>query len=377
MERIEAQRHILDFTLSSLLRRKGRNGALVAVYTLVVFLLASVVFFTDAIRREAALVLQGAPEIVVQKMTAGRQDLVALDTIDALKGLKGVGSVKGRLWGYSFDQALGANYTVMAPTENTLPPGTIAIGSAIATLRRASVGDLFPLRAYNGEMMLFQVERILASDSALVAADLLLMGEEDCRAFLQIPQGFVTDLILTVRNPRELSTIARKIAELIPSSRPIIRDEVLRTYDAVFDWRGGFLLVLLGVAVFCFAIFAWDKASGLSAEERREIGILKAIGWETSDILLMKFWEGLVVSLSSFLLGVALAYIHVFFASAHLFAPVLKGWSVLYPEFRLVPAVDAFRLATLFFLAVLPYTVATIIPAWRAAIVDPDSVLRG
>jgi ABC-type lipoprotein release transport system permease subunit len=37
-------------------------------------------------------------------------------------------------------------------------------------------------------------------------------------------------------------------------------------------------------------------------EEKREIGILKAIGWETSDIIRMKFWEGLVVSLSSFLM---------------------------------------------------------------------------
>jgi ABC-type lipoprotein release transport system permease subunit len=44
---------------------------------------------------------------------------------------------------------------------------------------------------------------------------------------------------------------------------------------------------------------------------RREIGILKAIGWETSDIILMKFWEGIGISLI-LLSGIILAYITSF-----------------------------------------------------------------
>ena len=69
---IEHHRHILDFTLSSLLRRKGKNGALLSVYTLIVFILASVLFFTHALKREAALVLNEAPEIIVQRTLTGR-----------------------------------------------------------------------------------------------------------------------------------------------------------------------------------------------------------------------------------------------------------------------------------------------------------------
>ncbi|MBS1125907.1 MAG: hypothetical protein H6Q98_845, partial [Nitrospirae bacterium] len=47
---IEKQRNVIDFTLSSLARRKGKNIALLLVYTLLVFLLASVMFFTHALR---------------------------------------------------------------------------------------------------------------------------------------------------------------------------------------------------------------------------------------------------------------------------------------------------------------------------------------
>jgi len=144
----------------------------------------------------------------------------------------------------------------------------------------------------------------------------------------------------------------------------------------VFDWRGGMIIVILAGAFFAFIILAWDKATGLSAEEKREIGILKAIGWETSDILLMKFWEGATVSLSAYLLGVLSAYLHVFLSSAVLFESALKGWSVLYPQFRLTPFINAYQLATLFFLTVIPYTVATIVPSWRSATIDPDSVMR-
>jgi ABC-type lipoprotein release transport system permease subunit len=136
------------------------------------------------------------------------------------------------------------------------------------------------------------------------------------------------------------------------------------------------LIVMLSVAVLSFIIFAWDKATGLSAEERKEIGILKSIGWETADVLLLKFWEGTVISLSAFLAGVILAYGHVFFFSASLFEQALKGWAVLYPQFKLTPAVDPYQLAVLFFLTVVPYTVTTIIPSWRAATVDPDAAMR-
>lgn len=376
MSRIEAQRNILDFTLSSLLRRKRKNAALILVYTLVVFLIASVMFFTHSIRKEASLVLKDAPEMVVQKLVAGRQDLMPLDYIEKIKGIKGIGSIKGRLWGYYFDPFFGANYTLMSPDDDRLPSGTIAIGEGIAKDRKVHAGDMVALNAYKGETMLFKVQEIFSAESALVSADLVLMSIDDLRNLFGIPKGKVTDITLKVRNPRELGTIAQKIVQTLPDTRPITRDEILRTYDSIFNWRGGVIIVILFVAVISFFIFAWDRASGLGAEEKREIGILKAIGWETSDVILMKFWEGIVISFSSFLLGVLLAYAHVYFTSSLLFEPVLKGWSVIYPDFKLIPFIDAYQISTLFFLTVLPYTVSTIVPSWRAATIDPDLVMR-
>jgi len=373
---IERQRNILDFTLSSLMRRKRKTLALVFVYTLVVFLLASVLFIASALKKEASLVLQDSPEMIVQRTSAGRHDPIPLSYLDSIKGLPGVQSARGRLWGYYYDSIVGANYTIIVPETGPSGKGSIDIGAGIARVRSLLAGDTMEFRSFRGEILELTVRDILSPTSELVSSDLIVISEDDFRTLFGGPEDRVTDLIVRVKNARELPTIAQKIAERLPDTRIVLREEILRTYEAVFSWRGGILIIILAGAALAFMILAWDKASGLSPEEKKEIGILKAIGWETSDVLLLKFWEGMAVSLTSFLLGILLAYVHAFATSGALFVPVLKGWGVLYPKFRLVPDLDAPLIIALFFLTVVPYIVSTIIPSWRAAIVDPDAVMR-
>jgi ABC-type lipoprotein release transport system permease subunit len=373
---LRKQRYLIDFTLSSLARRKGKNLGLLLVYTLIVFMLASVMLFTQALRSEAASILQDSPEIILQRMVAGRHALVPEDYLAQIGRVRGVSRKQGRLWGYFYDPAVKANYTMMVPSERALSKTQVIIGAGIARTRGVGIGDYITFRSYAGEAFSFQVVEILSAESELVSADLVLMSEPAFRRTFGVPEGFFTDLVLQVSNPREIRKVAEKLTLKLPDTRPILREEVLRTYDAVFAWRQGIVFVLLAGAILAFVIFAWDKASGLSAEEKREVGILKAVGWETGDVLRMKFWEGAIVSLSAFLLGYLAAYAHVFYASASLFEPVLKGWAVLYPAFRPIPQVDGLQLATLFFFTVFPYTVATIMPIWRASITDPDAVMR-
>ncbi len=176
--------------------------------------------------------------------------------------------------------------------------GEIIVGPALERSRGLAAGNGISFRSYSGELHTFIVADVLPQSSELVSADLVLMHEEDFRAFFKYPAGHYTDVALSVANPQEISNVALKLMDSLPDSRPILRDEVLRTYAAIFDWREGIMLALLSAAILAFSIFAWEKASGLSAEEKREIGILKAIGWETGDVIKMKFWEGLLISLT-------------------------------------------------------------------------------
>lgn len=379
----EKQRYLIDFTLSCLWRRKGKNISLWTVYTGVIFLLASVMFFTGAIRKEAVQTLDNAPEIIVQRLVAGRQNTIPLRWIEPIAAIPGVQSVTARQWGYYYDSQNGANYTVMVNDDLKDSAGEILIGAGVSRRRTGSgqgyplrKNDRIPFKAYDGSSLMLTVKGIFPATSELISSDLILVSEKDFIKLFSFPAGEATDLMLTVKNSREMTTIATKITRIFPDSRPILKQEILRTYEAIFNWRAGLITVILSGSFLAFMILAWDKATGLRADEKREIGILKAIGWETSDILLMKFWEGTSLSLSAFLAGVLLAYLHIFVTDSMLFVPVLKGWSVLYPDFKLTPFISAYEMAVLFFLTVIPYTVATIVPSWRSATIDPDSVMR-
>ncbi len=373
---IARQRWLIDYALASAGRRKTRNLGLLAVFALLVFVLASVMLFTLALRHEATAVLARSPEVVVQRMVAGRHDLIPPGMLERIGRLRGVQRRQGRLWGYYYDAVVKANYTFMVPTDRSIAKGHIVVGPALERERGLAQDNGISFRDYAGQLHAFIVAEVLPQASELVSADLVLMNEEDFRAFFAYPAGHYTDIALSVANPKETRNIAAKLAALLPDSRPILREEVLRSYGAIFDWRGGIVLSLLGGAILAFSILAWEKASGLSADEKREIGILKAIGWDTADVLRMKFWEGALLTVGAFLIGYVAAWLHVFHFGAGLFAPVLKGWAVLYPRFVLTPAVDGLTLATLFFFTVFPYTAAVLVPVWRAAITDPDAVMR-
>ena len=373
---LERHKYLIDYTVAALLRRKARTLGLLLVYTLLVFLFSSVLLLSQGLRREAAALLQDAPDVIVQRLIAGRHDLLPAAWLEPLRRIRGVNAVHGRLWGYYYDPAVKANYTLMVAPDRGLATNDILIGAALARIRQLGIGDYFSLPTATGQPLPLKVAGILDPASELVSADLLLLSEAGFRTLSNLPPDTFTDAVLTVRNPREARTVAEKIAQALPGSRPILRAEMLRTYDAVFNWREGIIFVILSTVLLAFMILAWDKAAGLSAEEQREIGILKAIGWETGDILHMKLWEGALLSLTAFLAGYTLAYVQVFYGGARLFAPVLKGWAVLYPDFRLIPAVDVLQVLAVLAVTVLPYILATLIPVWRAATADPDAVIR-
>ena len=379
---------ILEHALSSLWRRKGKSLAIIVVYAFTIGVLASVLFLTHALRTDADRLLAETPDLIVQRQKAGRHELIPSHYAATIRGLPGVAEVNPRLWGYYYDALTEANFTLLGGSdaaardwtllEGRMPEGAgeCAVGVGVAEVRGLVLDDeLFLIDATNLGRI-FQVTGVFRPEASLLANDLVVMTDDELRGFFAFPEGQATDLAVRVYNPVEIDTLARKIKQQLPDTRPITRSEIIRTYDAVFNWRSGMLLTVFASALVAFCILAWDKATGLSGEERREIGILKAVGWDTADVLLLKFWEGMAVAALAFLLGLCGALAHVFLFGAPLLAAVVKGWSVLFPEFALTPYIDLYQVCILAFLTVTPYVVSTVIPSWKAAVTDPDSVMR-
>lgn len=379
---------ILEYALSALLRRKYKNLALIIVFSMIIAVLSSVLFLTHSLKVEALNILVESPQLIVQKLAGGRHELIDESYTDIIKIIPGVGSVKPRYWGYYYDSLTGGNYTLLGAGEEVeelelldgemiVEEGECVIGKGVADARDAEVGGDLVLTDGKGAYYILTVTGIFRSDSQLLTNDLIILDSRDLIDIFQIEKGKATDLVVEVFNESETSLVAQKIKALLADTRPIMKSEIIRTYNTVFNWRSGMVLTMFSGALIAFCILSWDKATGLSAEEKQEIGILKAIGWETSDILELKFWEGVVISLTSFLTGILLGYLHIFFFGASFLSPALKGWSVVFPTFNPIPYLNPYQLFIMLFLTVLPYVASTIIPSWKVAITDPDIVMRG
>jgi len=377
---------ILEYALASLLRRRYKNLAILAVYTLTVTLLASTLFLTGALKREAEELLRFAPDLIIQRSVAGRHDFTPTEYGEKIAEIPGVGEVTPRYWGYYYDALTESNFTVLgggAGEELELVDGRLpsnarecAVGVGVAEIRRTRTGGELILIDSGGMGTVFDVVGVFRSSSSLLTNDLVVLTNEGVIDFFGFSGRGATDLSVQVYNRNEIQNVAKKIKRLLPDSRPITRQEIGRTYEAVFNWRSGMMLTVFASSLIAFVILAWDKATGISGAEKREIGILKAVGWDTADILELKFWEGVALSVTAFLLGAIAAFVHVFFMGAPLLARVLKGWSVIFPDFRLVPHVDLYQVLVIAFLTVVPYVVCTIVPSWKAAVTDPEAVMR-
>jgi ABC-type lipoprotein release transport system permease subunit len=392
---LEKQFNVLDFSLSSLWRRKLKNLGIMLVFALVIFLLGSFQMLTGALSNSADAVLENTPEITIQKMSAGRQEAIPLAYKDKLSSIYGIRAIIPRIWGYYFDESNLANFTVLALESGAMPsgdklnltlshghfpkitePGTAVIGRSVYGILGLGKRRIFSLFKPDLSLKSFETVGVFNRETDLLTNDLIVMSIADARDLFVIPESMVTDLCIYVANPTEIETIAKKIAALLPDTRVLTKSQIQKTYQVVFSWRSGFASICLLTALVAFAILAWDKASGLSPEEKREIGILKILGWETADILAVRFWESTLVSTFAFVIGCTAAYIHVAFFDASLLKPVMVGWSVIHPPFKLLPSITVADLMLIFSFSVMPYLGATVIPAWRCSTVPPDSVIR-
>jgi ABC-type lipoprotein release transport system permease subunit len=205
---------------------------------------------------------------------------------------------------------------------------------------------------------------------------MMVVSKDNAMDIFAIKQGYATDIAVDVTNKDEIALISRKILALLPNAKLLIKDDLFVKYQNLFDYKSGIFLTFFTVALFTFFMIIYDKASGLTSEQKKEIGILKAIGWTIDDILKEKFIEGLLISLISYLLGVLLAFIFVYILQAPLLRDIFEGYSILKTNFVLPFVLDFQTIFLVFFLSVPIYIFATIIPSWKIATLDADEAIR-
>lgn len=383
---------LLDHALGSLARRGLRSVTLAIGIAFATGLYAAVLFVTDSLRHEFASGARTLPDLTVQRLVAGRPALVDAAFAERVARIPAVASARPRVWGYVFVPSLSGNLTVIGASDRRGLPRTIGsgrapvpgargevlLGEVLADFLGVRVGDEIGLPGDDGATCDLRVVGTFRSDSALLTADVLYGADEDVRCVLGVPAGQATDVAVSLTNPDEAHIVASKIADLVPFRARILDKTLLqRTYELTFDRRAGLVAAALLPALAALLLLGWDRLTSLGELERREIGLLKAVGWQTADVLASRMWESIVIALAGAALGLAGAYVWVFVARAPGLAPILFGWSTLHPAVDLVPRVDLGQVLAIVATVVVPFVAVSVVPAWRTAMLDPDRAMRG
>lgn len=386
--------YLIEYAINSILRQKYKSIFITIVFTLLTFLLTSVFFITNSLRYELDSTVDALPEIIVQKIKAGRHYDIDEDVVDSILEISGVSDAVARVWGYYYFENAGVNFSIVGVNsyekqyKDSLSnivekfdleslDSSMIVGVGVNRIMNENYyKKYFNFIKPDGTLKKVTIVGVFDGDTQLESNDMIVMNKDVVREIFDIQESKTTDIVVKVANPKEVTTVASKIKLLYPDTRIITAQDLKVSYQNIFDYKSGIFLALFIISLFTFFIIIYDKASGLSSEEKREIGILKAIGWRVDDVLTEKFYEAFIISFFAYVLGVVFSMAFVYIFQAPLLQDIFVGYSGLKTSFELPFVFDFQTLFLVFFLSVPIYVAATIIPSWKVATLEADEVIR-
>ena len=107
----------------------------------------------------------------------------------------------------------------------------------------------------------------------------------------------------------------------------------LDAQEKTYGDKSGFFSIVWYVILIAVAIIAFNQTVVVGHESKFEVGLLKALGFSTSDVIQVRLVESLVLGTLAGAIGLTVG---ILFDSV-LGAPVLRdfmlGWANLYPSF--------------------------------------------
>lgn len=385
---------------------KYRTKSLAIVFALFVSssVLCSVEFIREGVTQDVIASMEEGPDILVQRLVGGRQAVVPLDWIQNVSTTHGVRVASPRVWGYS-DVGSGSLLTIMGvnATEYSALAGAVGtdlvgegrflnesdrykmiVGQGIVDMMAASaasisiqVGSVLSLITFGDELVEFEVIGIFGSQSKIFSYDLILTDIQSARTVLGVSNSSCTDIAVWTDFGADLNSVAFRLDTGIEEARILtsnaIADLLLKTYGG----RSGIVALLWSILILAVVLLSFTASSAGSEEARREVGLLKALGFDTVDILEIRMFESATISLLGVSIGISFSIIYTFVLGAPLLSGYLLGWNLLLLNGGIPLSISLPTIFMVYAVGVVPILVAAVIPSWRNAITEPDIVLRG
>ena len=385
-----------NFIFLLLVKHKSKHFAIFLISIFIVFLTSSILFIKNSLQKEISQALENQSDLIIQKTIANKIKDIDTSLIDEFYEINGVSKVTQRVYGQYYFMPENVYFTIIGidffeETTNQnlkellnflniskfLEKDSMIIGNGVKkVLDKYAYFDSYDFKLENENSKNIKIFKDLPKEANLIANDLIIMDINIAKKILDIKPDFATDIVLDVPNPLERQNVKEQILLKESNIRILQKDELKKEYENMFNYKGGIFLILFIVIIFTFILVLYQRYSMISSNDKREIGILKAVGWSIKDIIKLKIIENFIVAFMAFIIGVIFAYIFVFILQAPILKNIFIGFSNIKNDFILNQNIKISNLITLFLFFMVPFLSAVLIPVWKIAVIDATKSMK-
>ena len=370
-------------------KQKTKYISIFILATLTIFLLSTVIFIKSSLQNEILKTLESHNDFIIQREFGGRIFDIENQLEDRLKNIYGVKNITKRIYGrYKFLSEdvyftiIGVDFSNLNKELKNLGLQNISNDEMIVgfevdnLLKKYKYTNYYDFFLPNKEIKKVKIAKVLEKESNIISSDIIILDINLARDILGINRDFSTNIAFDVPNELERTNIKQKLQRLDLDLNIIQKEDILKKYETIFNYKGGVFLILYLVVLFAFIMILYQRYSQVSINERKQIAIFKAIGYSVRDIIKIKMSENFVVAFVSYLFGVLLAYFFVFILNAPILKNIFIDFSNIKNDFIIYPYIEFSTFVTLFLFFMVLFLSSVLIPVWKISAINPYESLR-
>lgn len=385
-----------NFLFLLLIKHKSKHLAIFIISIFIVFLISSVLFIKNSLQKEIFSTLENQSDFIIQQTNGSKIVNTPVSWIDDFSSINGVKNTQQRVYGQYYFLPENVYFTIVGidlfeentnkklnellkslDISNFLENDSMIIGDGIKKIfDKYHYFDSYDFKLSNSDLKTIKIFNSLPKDLNLVANDLIIMDINLAKEILNIKENESTDIVLNVPNNLERQNVKEQLLLEHSNLRILQKDELKKEYENMFNYKGGIFLILFIVVLFTFILILYQRYSMISSTDKKEIGILKAVGWSIKDIIKLKIMENFIVGFMAYIIGVVFSYIFVFILNAPILKHIFIGFSNMQNDFIFNPNIEINSLITLFLFFMIPFLSAILIPVWKVAVLDSTKSMK-
>ena len=379
-----------NFLFLLLIKHQSKHLAIFIISIFIVFLISSVLFIKNSLQKEIFSTLENQSDFIIQQTNGSKIVNTPVSWIDDFSSINGVKNTQQRVYGQYYFLPENVYFTIVGidlfeentnkklnellkslDISNFLENDSMIIGDGIKKIfDKYHYFDSYDFKLPNSDLKTIRIFNSLPKNLNLIANDLIIIDINLAKKILNIKENESTDIVLNVPNNLERQNVKEQLLLEHSNLRILQKDELKKEYENMFNYKGGIFLILFVVVLFTFILILYQRYSMISSTDKKEIGILKAVGWSIKDIIKLKIMENFIVGFMAYIIGVVFSYIFVFILNAPILKHIFIGFSNMQNDFIFNPNIEINSLITLFLFFMIPFLSAILIPVWKVAVLD-------